>query len=77
MNKYFRTGGARGWVFFGKDKEGRAVDLYHMAGTPIRRHVKIREDANPYDPTWDEYLAWRASGKGTTRTPHCLAHGGE
>lgn len=71
VDKYFRTVGARRWVFFGKDKEGRTVDLYHMAGTPIRRHVKILEDANPYDPAWDEYLARRASGKDTTLPPRC------
>jgi len=66
MKKYFRAVGARHWVFFGTDNDGKMVHLLSAAKTPIERHVKIRSDAHPYDRSWDAYLANRASGKGTT-----------
>jgi RNA-directed DNA polymerase len=31
--------------------------------TKIRRHVKIRRDANPFDPQWQPYFAERAFQK--------------
>jgi RNA-directed DNA polymerase len=64
IDKYFRTIGSRHWVFFGKDKEGRTVDLVNASSTPIRRHIKILGEANPYEPSWEEYLSKRSS-KGT------------
>ena len=30
-----------------------------MADIPIVRHVKIRKDANPFDPQWDMYFVGR------------------
>ena len=30
-----------------------------MLGTPIRRHRKIRADANPFDPQWESYFEER------------------
>jgi RNA-directed DNA polymerase len=37
--------------------------------TKIRRHVKIRRDANPFDPQWQPYFTERAFRKksGLTR----------
>jgi hypothetical protein len=37
--------------------------------TKIRRHVKIRRDANPFDPQWRDYLKESAFHKkfGITR----------
>jgi RNA-directed DNA polymerase len=35
-----------------------------MASIPIRRHVKIRGDANPYDPQQAGYLAERRARHG-------------
>ena len=29
------------------------------SSVPIRRHIKIRKDANPYDPAWEIYLEQR------------------
>jgi retron-type reverse transcriptase/5-methylcytosine-specific restriction endonuclease McrA len=37
--------------------------LYHAASTPIRRHVKVRGEANPYDPRWEEYFEKREGVK--------------
>jgi RNA-directed DNA polymerase len=36
-----------------------AVWLFSAAKMPITRHVKVREDANPYDPTWEVYFEER------------------
>ena len=62
-NKYFRTIGYRQWVFFskikGKKGESAYLDLANISKTPIRRHVKIRADATPYDPAYQEYFAKR------------------
>jgi len=58
--KYFRTKGGRNFVFTAKvrDAEGSLVnlDLYMPNQTPIIRHIKIRAEANPYDPEYFEYF---------------------
>ncbi len=43
--------------------------LVYAGETKIRRHVKIRKNANPFDPQWRDYLAERAFQKkfGITR----------
>ncbi len=43
--------------------------LVYAGETKIRRHVKIRRDANPFDPQWQPYFAERAFHKkfGITR----------
>lgn len=65
--KYFCTHQGRQWVFFGKGEsrksgEGEAY-LYTMGRTPIRRHVKIRGQANPYDPAWELYFEGRLNDR--------------
>ena len=44
------------------DKQGKRqwLGLFRMADVPIRRHVKIRGAANPYDPAYREYFKDRA-----------------
>ena len=37
--------------------------LVYAGETKIRRHVKIRQDANPFDPQWKSYLKERAFQK--------------
>ncbi|WP_294083136.1 hypothetical protein [Proteiniphilum sp. UBA5384] len=39
-----------------------------LADIPIRRHVKVKCDANPYDPTWDTYFLKRKHKSSRTRT---------
>ena len=43
--------------------------LVYADETKIRRHVKIRKNANPFDPQWQDYFAERAFQKkfGITR----------
>ena len=52
-DKYFQRIGSRKWVF--KEKQGK-VELFKLASIPIRRHIKIKADANPYDPLWYAYF---------------------
>lgn len=53
----------RNWVFAAEVKENdgkvRKVRLAKAADAPIRRHVKIKGEANPYDPKWEEYFEER------------------
>jgi RNA-directed DNA polymerase len=61
--KYFDRRGNRDWSFFGEtcDDEGRPtkVWLYYAKSTPIKRHVKVKGEANPYDPTYETYFEGR------------------
>ena len=59
------------WCFFGEKKYDNGareiVWLYHASSLPIRRHVKIKRDANPYHPAWEMYFEARES-KHMTKT---------
>jgi RNA-directed DNA polymerase len=61
--KYFEKRGSRDWCFFGKtcDDNGQLnkVWLYHAKSTPIKRHVKVKGEANPYDPAFETYFEER------------------
>ena len=61
--KYFRRVGNREGVFTGvasgRDGERVLVHLFSAGSIPIRRHVKVRGDANPYDPSWEPYFEER------------------
>jgi RNA-directed DNA polymerase len=66
-NKYFCTVEYDNWVFNagmklvnGRDK---LVSLFKLHSTQIVRHVKIRADANPYNPADAEYFRKRELGK--------------
>ena len=64
--KYFKTVGNRHWVFSGEMQiqgQMRQVRLYYLGKTPIRRHTKIKGDANPYDPNWEIYFERRLDVK--------------
>jgi RNA-directed DNA polymerase len=52
--KYFCNVGNRNWVFKSRD-----IELRMMAKIPIIRHIKIRKDANPFDPDYNEYFRKR------------------
>jgi RNA-directed DNA polymerase len=64
--KYFQTIDNRHWVFSGEMRlrgETRQIRLYSLAYTPIRRHTKIKGEANPYDPHWEKYFEQRLDVK--------------
>jgi RNA-directed DNA polymerase len=62
-SKYFERRGNRDWSFFGEtcDDEGRPKKawLFLAKSTPIKRHVKVKGEANPYDPTYATYFEER------------------
>jgi RNA-directed DNA polymerase len=54
--KYFRARDHRHWVFAtqtrGKKGETRLLALRLASDTRIVRHVRVKADANPFDPAW-------------------------
>lgn len=75
--KYWQHDGKRGWIFGtkGKDKKGKETlyRLNHLAHTPILRYTKIKSEANPFDPQYDEYFKQRRENKRRTRPLKCSA----
>lgn len=65
--KYFPAIGRRQWVFSGQrtDAAGQShrICLIEAVRTPIKRHIKIRAEANPYDPAWEPYFEKRLANK--------------
>ena len=61
--KYFERQGHHNWRFFGEmcDNEGtpHKVWLWLASRTPIQRHVKVKGEANPYDPAYETYFEKR------------------
>ena len=63
--RYWRPIGTRFWEFAVVDRHhgtGRRLTLIlaRAAEVRIRRHIKIRSDANPFDPEWRDYFLMRA-----------------
>jgi RNA-directed DNA polymerase len=60
---YFHQRGSYNWIFFGiqekKDGKKEVIDLHRASRIPIKRHVKIRSEATPYDPDYIDYLVNR------------------
>jgi RNA-directed DNA polymerase len=77
--KYFAHPGGSGERFrgtvAGQAGGRRPVWLAQAGATRIRRHVKVRGEANPYEPAWELYfeerlaaqMASTLAGRGTTR----------
>lgn len=63
MNKYYRRINNSRWNFHAvaTDTNGERVykDLIKASRTRIVRHVKIRAEANPFDPAYTDYFAFR------------------
>lgn len=57
--KYFTSCGMRNWIFTGTDAEKRRYTLFRANSTPIKRHIKIKAGATPYDPQWEPYFERR------------------
>jgi RNA-directed DNA polymerase len=61
--RYFHAEGTRNWVFGAKvtgvDGKKKLVKLVQASDTPIRRHIKIKSGANPFDPAWEPYFEQR------------------
>jgi RNA-directed DNA polymerase len=64
--RYFRQDGNRDWDFATKgstEGDPHGPQLFRAATVAIRRHVKIRGLANPFDPAWDTYFVRRRTAK--------------
>ncbi len=60
--RYWRVQGTRTWTFattVAIDGKPRTISLVYATDTPIRRHVKVRAEVNPYSPQWESYLTER------------------
>jgi RNA-directed DNA polymerase len=61
--KYFEPHGTRNWVFTAEryDDQGQPfkIRLLLARDTPIRRHVKVKSEANPYDAAYETYFEKR------------------
>jgi RNA-directed DNA polymerase len=65
--KYFTTLAGDHWRFhcFAKDKDGNEKPLYlkRASDTHIKRHTKIKAEANPFDPRFKEYFKAREKNR--------------
>jgi RNA-directed DNA polymerase len=61
-DKYFRTIGGDRWVFHG-ELDGRDYHLYRAKRVRIERHIKVKGEANPFDPKWEPYFEQRLNVK--------------
>jgi RNA-directed DNA polymerase len=65
--KYFQRQGLRYWIFCGQtiDRHGMVStrQLIRASDTTIRRHIKVRSDANPYSSFDEVYFEQRSQWK--------------
>lgn len=65
VGKYYRSEGLRNWIFFAKvSREGdkrKFIDLFKASQVKIKRHIKIKANATPFDPDFLDYFANRVS----------------
>lgn len=57
--RYFKIKGTRSWVFACEEssKDRKVLTRLRCASdTKIKRHILIRDDANPFDPKWQDYF---------------------
>ena len=57
--KYFGRVGGREWVFGGLKPDGVMHHLLLASQVSIKRHVKVKGDANPYDQSQEQYFEKR------------------
>jgi len=61
--KYFAQHGGQDWSFFGEesDDDGQPSKIWLLRANsiPIKRHIKLKCDANPYDPAYETYFEER------------------
>ena len=61
--KYFERHRGLDWCFSGETYAGDGqpikIWLQRAGSTLIKRHIKVKGEANPYDPVWESYFAQR------------------
>lgn len=71
-DKYFIKVSNRDWIFGFKYKDcgkDATFPLMKLADILIRRHVKVKCEANPYATAWDTYFLKRKQKRNRLRTP--------
>jgi RNA-directed DNA polymerase len=62
-SRYFGADNERQWTFrekeIGPDGKTRLTRLFYASAVSIKRHVKVKGEANPYDPEWETYFERR------------------
>jgi RNA-directed DNA polymerase len=65
--QYFTRVADTCWGFYGpmstSHGKTQAYRLMRLAYTPIKRHIKVKAEANPYDPEWERYFEARLGVK--------------
>ena len=65
--KYFQSIAGQNWVFQGEilahDGTAQPIRLFKAKSVAIQRHIKIQNEANPYDPDWETYFEKRLDVK--------------
>jgi len=64
--RYFSKIGNQKWCFsvsFDPNNPNDRTRLIKLSNTKIERHIKIKRDANPFDPQWKEYFDERQTRK--------------
>ena len=68
QNRYYSRFGGDNWTFMckGTDRKGREKPhiLYDISSTPIVRHIKVKGNSSPDDPSLREYWQKRATDYG-------------
>lgn len=59
-DKYFKPAKNRNWVF---SNDSATLHLFSASQIKIKRHIKIKQDANPFDPEWEHYFEKRERDK--------------
>ena len=63
VKKYYRVRAGNVWIFKATSKtskgEIKPIELAKISTISIRRHIKVRSEANPYDPKYAEYYESR------------------
>ena len=73
-NRYYHAIGERTWRFAARTNSQNPLGqpslkvLLYAGDTPIQRHLKIKGEANPFDPRWRSYFAQRAKGSTARQT---------
>jgi RNA-directed DNA polymerase len=61
LKRYFIAEPGRKWWFAVRrnEKKREWLELYRLSSTSIIRHVKVKAEANPFDPKWELYFEQR------------------
>jgi RNA-directed DNA polymerase len=69
LKNHYWTNGKRRWMFTvkGRNKKGPcSYHVIHLSSLGIKRYIKIKADANPYDPQYSYYF-WRRRNQKDSR----------